>query len=650
MCGILGAMFFPTKKRVKNRLWATQHILAEAFAESKERGKDAAGAAMIAGDYYAVVKGPWASDEFMLKDKEDGIQSTALENNVVKPFDAFSQICRRKEEDLSLIVMHTRAKTQGSEYENKNNHPILVPNEPEVDATIIGVHNGTIRNDDLIRNELKKEKALVTDAEVDSAAIFEVIHSTLGDEEPDLEHMDEIAKWLEGLFAICAVSRHHPHKVMFWRDSRPLDYVISEDLGIVFFSSDDKFLKEAIARYNRQRTLFKQRLSLPEISFESRIHTDDWSVLFDTNTVLGTYGDKKFGIEEFAQAKRTVKQIYDTVRLPASSTASNWQGRGYNTYQADKEKAERYLSSVSNAIEKDPIRGKDANVEDLSPEIIEPKVPVLTEEEADNLIKQVPGTGTAATATNETGGGPVVEVEGEIITKTVSDDHPEFPDDITNDVGVTGDVYEAAQTEMSHKKDGESIIGSLDEVIERCVAEAQLDEYRNSLEAIRDLYDGIFEEAFVAGVAWRERTGTEESEELAKDIQDAHVKLIKEFQGLDDKYRAIKENRDETKKLLDKEMEKKARAQNYVFALRITLKAIMETLLSRITSKNKKILVEEVHKALVTNKIMTEKDFNDTAQLLYPEYLKKGCKEEGLTPLKRIDVFLKTVRSRAKSK
>ena len=342
MCGLIGAMFFPTKKQTKNRLWAAQHILAEAFAESKERGKDASGAAMIAGDYYAIVKGPWVSDEFMLKDKEEAIHSSVLENAVTKPFDAFTQICRKKEEDLSLIMMHTRAKTQGSEYENKNNHPLLVPNEPDIDATIIGVHNGSIKNDIEIRKELRKDKALVTDADVDSAAIFEVIYNTLGKEEPSLEHMDEIAKWLDGQFTVCTVSRHHPHKVMFWRDGRPLDYVISEELGIVFFSSDDKFLKEAISRYNRQRTLFKQRLTLPEISFESRIHADDWSVLWDTNTILGTFGDKNRGVEEFAQAKRTLRQLYDSVKPPVTAGASHWQqNRGYNSYQEEKEKAER---------------------------------------------------------------------------------------------------------------------------------------------------------------------------------------------------------------------------------------------------------------------------------------------------------------------
>ena len=662
MCGILGAMFFPTKKQAKNRLWAAQYILSEAFAESKDRGKDASGAAMIAGDYYAVVKGPWISDEFMLKDKEEAIHSVVLENDITKPFDAFTQICRKKEKELSLIMMHTRAKTQGSEYENKNNHPLLVPNDPKLDATIIGVHNGMIKNDDEIREELKKDKALVTDAEVDSAAIFEVIHNTLAEEEPGLDHMDEVAKWLEGQFAICAISRHHPHRVMFWRDSRPLDYIISEDLGLVFFSSDDKFLKEAISRYNRQRTLFKQRLILPEIGFESRLHVDDWSVLWDTRTILGTFGDKKHGIEEFAKAKRTAKQLYDTVKSPAATAANNWQ-RGYQgDYQTEKKKAERYLNAISNVLEKDPITSKESNIEDLSLDVeveVETSI-VLTDKETDDLMKK-------ANADSDNTG---VVVEGEIITKTVSDDHPEFLDDKeqgalqpdtyepANDktnthpmVSVTNDVHVAAEEEATRIKEGESTIGSLEEAIDRCATEAELDEYKNSLEAIGDLSNAIWEEAFVSGVAWRERIGTTEAEEMADKLQEDHKKLMRKFDNLIKRFQTLRDNRDEMKRLLDKEMEKKAGAQNYVFALRVTLKAIMETLLERVSKKNKEIVVEEVHKALVSNRVISNEDRNSITSLLFPEALAESCKKTDLlSPLKRIDAFLKTLGKRRKSK
>lgn len=61
-------------------------------------------------------------------------------------------------------LLHTRWATKGSPTNNDNNHPILVPR-------IIGIHNGTIDNDDEIFAELGVERI----AEVDSEAIFQLI-------------------------------------------------------------------------------------------------------------------------------------------------------------------------------------------------------------------------------------------------------------------------------------------------------------------------------------------------------------------------------------------------------------------------------------------------------------------------------------------
>ena len=256
-------------------------------------------------------------------------------------------------------------------------------------------------------------------------------------------------------------------------------------------------------------------------------------------------------------------------------------------------------------------------------------------------------------STDKNAGNDEVIVEGEIVTKPSSDDHPPYPDEDGDHpfmISATEDVYEAARVEIVRMKEGESTIGSLDEVIERCVAESQLQEYTSSLEAIKDLYDTIFEESFAAGVAWRERIGVSEAEKLADDMQKSHKELMKKFEDLTNKYQATKKNRDETKRLLDKEMEKKANAQKYVFALRITLKVIMEILLDRVSRKNKEIVVGEVHNALVTNKVIDEENSESIKKLLFPEAANKGCKKTDIPPLKRIDIFLKSVRTHIKGK
>ena len=589
MCGILGAMFFPIEKRVKNRLWAVQRILAEAFDESKDRGKDASGVAMIAGEYYTVVKGPWTSDEFMSKKKDNAIVSSVLEHEVDVPFDAFNKICREKEKDLSLIMMHTRAKTQGSEYENKNNHPILVPNEDNKDADIIGVHNGIIRNDTLIRKKLRSEEGLVTNAEVDSASLFEVIYNSLGNKEPTLELMDEIAKWIDGHMAVCAVSRHHPHKVMFWRDSRPLEYLISKDLGIIFFASDDKYVKEAIIRYNRGKLLFSERLSLPSVDFESKMHTDDWSVLFDTSKALGTVSTKKIGIGEFAEEKRTSKQIYTDLEV------SVWTGNR----ETELERTKRYIKTVSNTIEKEPSVDRESNIDDLSPNrqedtaqqedysdlrkskssitdtthYIKPELEkgILFKSTLCNKNVDFSGTTIDSQIVNceeclnifrsreiikqDTENKPTDNVnssegDDEIIEGEIIEGHPwvakvSAEEEILH--GVTDDVIEASEEELERSKENDSIISTLEDVIDSCISESQLDKYANSLDAIKDMFDQIFKLAFVEGVAWRERMHEEEKPLELEELKNEHAKLV-------ERHKSLEENRDELKKLLDKEM------------------------------------------------------------------------------------------------
>lgn len=659
MCSILGAMFFPTEKKVRHRLWTVQRILAEAFAESKDRGKDAAGAAMIAEEYYSVVKGPWASDEFMLKEKKEPIKSSVLAEESVRPFEAFSQICREKEKELSLIMLHARAKTQGTEYENKNNHPIIVPDEDDKNAIIIGVHNGMVRNDTQIRKALRREKGLVTEAEVDSAAIFEVIHHALGKNEPTLDLMDEVAKWVEGQMAVCAVSRHHPHKVMFWRDGRPLEYVVAKDMGVVFFTSDDSFVKEAIARYNRGRILFKERLNLPGIEYETKIHTDDWSVIFDTSSVLGN-GEKKYGIGEVAEERKTIKEIYDEVRAPTTYTSNNYTGAaGYqNTYKIKKEAAERYITTISNAVTTAAYRHKDSSIEDLSPSLADaspPEVDILdASEDASPHKRFVHGAAWPNSTDAE------VVVEGEIIpiTEVCSDDSPttDMEDEIDP---ASADIYEAAQEALNRLKSGDSIIAMLEEVIQKCLATSQLGEYTDSLDATRDLYDTIFEESFAAGAMWRDKTSTSVNEDMTLQVMEKVRPTLNASQNnflvnmLEKKLKAAEDNRDEIKRLLDKETSKKTKAQNYLFVLRLVLKVIFESVIDKTDKKAKSHIACEIDKALVKNGFKGNSGSGRSVsivELIFSTSQQKTKGKGGTPPIKRIDAFLRGLEDRMSAK
>lgn len=62
------------------------------------------------------------------------------------------------------LLVHTRAKTQGSQYKNDNNHPIQW-------GPVVGVHNGWINNDDVMFRDFGWKR----NAEVDSEALFAAI-------------------------------------------------------------------------------------------------------------------------------------------------------------------------------------------------------------------------------------------------------------------------------------------------------------------------------------------------------------------------------------------------------------------------------------------------------------------------------------------
>lgn len=148
-------------------------ILAASLAISIEhRGRDATGVAfsLVGERGVGFAKAPQPASDFV---------ATALES--VPP------------KSLGGIV-HTRAGTKGSEQDNNNNHPIIVPRQ-DGDGHVIGVHNGIIVNDDQVfRNYASAERI----AQVDSEAIFQLlaIHGDPAKLHQDLDGDAAIA-WLE---------------------------------------------------------------------------------------------------------------------------------------------------------------------------------------------------------------------------------------------------------------------------------------------------------------------------------------------------------------------------------------------------------------------------------------------------------------------
>jgi predicted glutamine amidotransferase len=128
-----------------------------------------------------------------------------------------------------VFIAHTRAKTQGSERDNKNNHPLFTK-----DGLCI-VHNGMIHNDQEIFGKQKR------DGECDSEAILAVLASKQkGDK------IKRVFEKLEGCFAFACIDKANPEQLILVKKDNPLELYFDADSDILFFCSEADLMREAL--------------------------------------------------------------------------------------------------------------------------------------------------------------------------------------------------------------------------------------------------------------------------------------------------------------------------------------------------------------------------------------------------------------------
>lgn len=199
MCGIMGYYSFDKKRPVKKDLEFMFELL-------EMRGSDASGFAFIENGELYVDKAPLKASEL---------------------------IKHKRWMDLELpkiMIFHTRLKTKGDAKNNMNNHPLF-----NKEGLCI-VHNGMIFNDDEIFGKKRRR-----DGEVDSEAILEAL-SYSGKEDP-IEHT---FKTLDGSYAVGAISKKEPEKLILLKKDNPLDLYYNYKDDILYFCSEQEIMKEAL--------------------------------------------------------------------------------------------------------------------------------------------------------------------------------------------------------------------------------------------------------------------------------------------------------------------------------------------------------------------------------------------------------------------
>jgi len=186
-----------------------------------------------------------------------------------------NKINAKKQRFARIHIGHCRKSSVGNSLNNDNNHPIVV--DP-----IIGIHNGTLKNHEIIFKKLECDRT----GDVDSEAILRLTHFyTNGGKLPfTAEMMKEVGQRLDGSFATIIMNANNPYQVTMMKDLRPIEMLLIRPLKLLLVASESKFFDVMLFRYNKYVTLYNLAGKLPllrKADVQDKGLTNDDVVVFD---------------------------------------------------------------------------------------------------------------------------------------------------------------------------------------------------------------------------------------------------------------------------------------------------------------------------------------------------------------------------------
>ena len=226
MCGLVGIVLGDGHRGA--HLETIKSLFVRNLLANEERGKEATGVAVLDNEgTFSVEKSPVRASEF-------------VKSKLFLDFMTY-----RVNEKTVTLLGHTRRPTKGTPKNNNNNHPIVV-------GDTVGIHNGTITNDDDIflsrdRRRNRKRKRI---GSVDSEAIFTLMDEVGPPEsiEAYIEDVKEAASLLVGSYTTMFFNRLHPYIIFLLKYDNPISVHYARDLNSLFFSSRYVFLRKAFGR------------------------------------------------------------------------------------------------------------------------------------------------------------------------------------------------------------------------------------------------------------------------------------------------------------------------------------------------------------------------------------------------------------------
>lgn len=220
MCGLVGVLLCPQQRTPE--VWREiLRITTSNLVANEKRGRDAAGVAIVQ-----------QNGEFAL------FKQPVLASDLIK-MPEYDQVLNLVGNRTTCILGHTRMPTKGSRWKDVNNHPLHA-------GHILGIHNGTVWNDDLLFEQCQYERT----GEVDSEIIFRLHNSV----DPDLnnkrysESIAERVSMLEGTFSTLSIDLRKAERLLVLKKLQPLCLHYEPAWQALFFSSRYVFLRQAFGR------------------------------------------------------------------------------------------------------------------------------------------------------------------------------------------------------------------------------------------------------------------------------------------------------------------------------------------------------------------------------------------------------------------
>lgn len=234
--------------------------------------------------------------------------------------------------NAKAVILHTRYATHGSVDDNRNNHPVLSPNN-----RLALVHNGVIWNHDEVRRYELKEFDTLPD--VDTSVIPAVLQKfgTAG-----VEH-------LSGDAAVAWLDASNPEVVNLARlESSPVSFTQTDD-GSLVFASMPIFLSNALATMNIKHGAI---LTMGEREYFQMKHGAIIKV--DQTPEMQSFSTARW----WEDATRGVKNTKSTFQSLGSEEKYDWDNdESFNGYDYD---AGGNQSSIPMAFQDDPDYGAAA--------------------------------------------------------------------------------------------------------------------------------------------------------------------------------------------------------------------------------------------------------------------------------------------------